>query len=78
MDYQRAECKECGKVFIGEDSVILAERCAEEHEPIFISVMDFELGDFLNWINSRGLHGKLPKQFTKKMRALQGRVLRGS
>ena len=77
MDYQRAVCKECGKVWTGEDAVILAERCAEEHEPVVFSVMDYELGDFLNWINSRGAHGKLPKQFTRKMRALQGRVLRG-
>ena len=77
MDYQRAVCEKCGKVFTGEDSQILAERCAEEHEVIFISVMDYELGDFLNWINSRGLHGKLPEKFNKKMRALQGRVLRG-
>ena len=71
------KCKVCGKSYSGEDAKIHAERCAEQHERVFISVMDFELAGFINWVNSRGTSGELPKGFLRKLHGLEGRALRG-
>lgn len=76
-NYNKHKCEVCEKEFMGDDAAILAERCAKNHAPIVISFLDYELVGFLNWINSRGRTGKLPKNFTKKIRFLQSRALRG-
>jgi hypothetical protein len=76
MNYEKYECKLCGKVFTGEYSKARAEECEHGHDVITISIMDYELPGLINYFNTHD-RAFLPKGFLKKLRNLQGRVLRG-
>jgi hypothetical protein len=74
--YDKVTCKICGKNFSGETANLQAEKCEHAHEKVVISLWDFELPGLINFFstNDRAL---LPKDFLRKLRNLQGRVLRG-
>ncbi len=76
VEYNKVKCELCGLSYSGEDANLKAEECRDAHDVVVISLWDFELPGLINYFNT---HDKslLPKGFTRKLRNLQGRVLRG-
>lgn len=76
IDATHSKCSVCKQLFVGVSAQVLAEKCEQTHEKVFISVYDFELSNFLTYFKTHK-QNLLPRGFVRKLQRLESRALRG-